>query len=60
MIARTWHGWTRADTIERYVTYVRGTGFREYGQTPSNCGAVPILALERKLETALADTGCAT
>ena len=39
MIARTWKGTVRRVDAEEYATYIRETGFAEYGQTPGNRGA---------------------
>ena len=39
MIARTWTGAVRTTDADEYADYIRETGFREYGETPGNCGA---------------------
>ena len=39
MIARIWRGTTRDEDAEAYVEYVRGTGIKEYRDTPGNMGA---------------------
>ena len=45
MIARIWRGVTRAADAERYLEYLRATGFAEYRATQGNLG---ILALRRE------------
>jgi heme-degrading monooxygenase HmoA len=44
MIARLWRGATRAADADRYVEYLRATGFPEYRETEGNRG---VLALRR-------------
>jgi heme-degrading monooxygenase HmoA len=39
MIARTWSGTVRRRDADAYATYIRDTGFAEYGHTPGNRGA---------------------
>ncbi len=39
MIARIWKGATREADAEAYVEYLRGTGLKEYRETPGNKGA---------------------
>ncbi|MDP9341391.1 MAG: antibiotic biosynthesis monooxygenase [Actinomycetota bacterium] len=39
MIARIWRGATHERDAEAYVEYLRGTGLREYRETPGNLGA---------------------
>jgi len=39
MIARTWRGATRLEDAEEYAEYIRGTGLKEYRETPGNRGA---------------------
>ena len=39
MIARTWRGVVKRDDAEEYATYIRETGFAEYGETAGNRGA---------------------
>ena len=39
MIARTWTGAVHTTDADEYADYIRETGFREYGETPGNCGA---------------------
>jgi heme-degrading monooxygenase HmoA len=39
MIARTWSGTVRRSDADAYATYIRDTGFAEYGHTPGNRGA---------------------
>ncbi|HEY3208503.1 MAG TPA: hypothetical protein VGL18_01720 [Actinomycetota bacterium] len=39
MIARIWQGATGERDAEAYVEYLRGTGLKEYGETPGNMGA---------------------
>jgi heme-degrading monooxygenase HmoA len=39
MIARIWRGATREADAEAYVEYLRGTGLKEYRETPGNQGA---------------------
>lgn len=38
-IARIWRGATRGRDAEAYVEYLRGTGLKEYRETPGNQGA---------------------
>ncbi len=40
MIARTWRGSVRAGDAERYVDYLRETGFAGLGSTPGNLAVV--------------------
>ena len=44
MIARTWRGAVRAADADRYLDYLRATGFPGYRDTPGNRG---VLALRR-------------
>ena len=44
MLARTWHGVTEAKDADRYLEYLRETGFTEYRATPGNLG---LLGLRR-------------
>jgi heme-degrading monooxygenase HmoA len=39
VIARIWRGATREADAEAYVEYLRGTGLKEYRETPGNKGA---------------------
>jgi len=39
VIARVWRGATREADAEAYVEYLRGTGLKEYKETPGNKGA---------------------
>jgi len=39
MIARIWRGATRQEDADAYVEYLRGTGLKEYRETPGNRGA---------------------
>jgi heme-degrading monooxygenase HmoA len=39
MIARTWSGAVRTPDADEYATYIRDTGFAEYGRTAGNRGA---------------------
>jgi heme-degrading monooxygenase HmoA len=39
MIARTWHGWTRAADAETYLEYLHRTGLPGFRATPGNRGA---------------------
>jgi len=36
MIARIWRGAVRRDDAEAYADYMRGTGVKEYADTPGN------------------------
>ena len=45
MIARIWRGATRAADAERYLEYLRRTGFAEYAATRGNLG---VFGLRRK------------
>jgi heme-degrading monooxygenase HmoA len=38
MIARTWRGFTSAEDADRYLAYLRETGFKQYRATPGNRG----------------------
>lgn len=40
MIARIWHGTTRAEVAETYGEYVRRTGVAEQRRTPGNRGSM--------------------
>jgi heme-degrading monooxygenase HmoA len=46
MIARTWRGWTAAEDADRYVTYLRETGVKEYRETPGNRGVLVLRRIE--------------
>jgi hypothetical protein len=39
LIGRIWRGATHARDAEAYVEYLRGTGLKEYRETPGNLGA---------------------
>jgi heme-degrading monooxygenase HmoA len=39
MIARIWRGVVRTGDADEYATYIRDTGFAEYGRTAGNRGA---------------------
>ena len=39
MIARVWSGAVRTTDADEYATYIRETGFAEYGRTAGNRGA---------------------
>jgi heme-degrading monooxygenase HmoA len=39
MIARTWHGRTRASDADVYLDYLHETGLPDYRETPGNLGA---------------------
>jgi heme-degrading monooxygenase HmoA len=39
MIARIWSGAVRTADADEYGSYIRETGFAEYGRTPGNRGA---------------------
>ncbi len=39
MIARTWHGRTKASDSETYLAYLQRTGIPDYRATPGNLGA---------------------
>jgi heme-degrading monooxygenase HmoA len=39
MIARVWSGAVRTVDADEYATYIRDTGFSEYGRTAGNRGA---------------------
>jgi heme-degrading monooxygenase HmoA len=39
MIARVWRGAVRREDADAYAEYMRGTGLREYQETPGNRGA---------------------
>ena len=41
-ILRRWSAEIRRADRDRYIEYVRGTGFDEYGQTPGNPGALMV------------------
>ena len=38
MIARIWRGAVRREDADAYAEYMRGTGLREYQETPGNRG----------------------
>ena len=38
MIARIWRGAVRREDADAYAEYMRGTGLREYRETPGNRG----------------------
>ena len=38
VITRIWHGITKADHADVYLTYLEKTGIREYKKTPGNLG----------------------
>ena len=44
LLARTWHGTTRAADADAYLDYLRATGLAEYAAVPGNRG---VLALRR-------------
>ena len=44
MIARTWHGATKAQDADAYLEYLERTGLAEYRKTPGNRG---VLGLRR-------------
>ena len=46
MIARTWRGWTAADTADDYSAFLRGVTLNEYVDIPGN---VEAFALRRPL-----------
>jgi heme-degrading monooxygenase HmoA len=46
MIARTWHGRTRAADADTYLDYLHKTGLPDYRATPGNRGAWVLRRLE--------------
>ncbi len=40
MIARIWRGAVRRGDADRYAEYMRGTGVKEYAETPGNEGVL--------------------
>lgn len=40
MIARTWHGSTKAEDGQAYLEYLRSSGFAEYQATKGNLGVL--------------------
>lgn len=46
MIARAWHGMTRATDADRYAALIRSTGLRDYAMTPGNRGAYILRRIE--------------
>lgn len=40
MIARTWHGATRAADAETYARYIESTGMKAFAETHGNAGAL--------------------
>jgi heme-degrading monooxygenase HmoA len=46
MIARTWRGWTADEDADRYVSYLRETGVKEYRETPGNRGVLVLRRIE--------------
>lgn len=51
MIARIWRAATRPEDAERYVEYVKATGFKSYLETPGNLSAsILVNALDDRTE----------
>ncbi len=46
MIARIWHGRTRADKADDYVSFLRKTGISDYRETQGNLGAYILQRIE--------------
>ncbi|MBI4418287.1 MAG: antibiotic biosynthesis monooxygenase [Ignavibacteriales bacterium] len=46
MIARLWHGVTRADAVNEYLEYLNKTGIPGYRQTPGNNGVSVLVRTE--------------
>ena len=49
MIARIWRGAVRRKNGDAYAEYMRGTGLREYRETPGNHGAFMLRREEGEL-----------
>jgi heme-degrading monooxygenase HmoA len=43
MIARTWHGWTRAGDAGAYLAYLEETGLKRFRQEPGNVAAFTLV-----------------
>lgn len=46
MIARIWHGITKAEKADEYVEYMKQTGFPDYKATPGNLGVTLLRRIE--------------
>ena len=46
MIARTWHGMTKAARADEYMDYLNKTGLPEYRATPGNLGVYVFRRIE--------------
>jgi heme-degrading monooxygenase HmoA len=46
MIARTWHGTTKAEDAETYLAYLQETGLGAYRATPGNRGVLALRCIE--------------
>jgi len=46
MIARIWHGETKAEKAEEYLEYLQRTGIPDYRATPGNRGAYVLRRME--------------
>jgi hypothetical protein len=43
MIARTWQGWTKTENAAAYLTYLKKTGLKSFGDTPGNLAALTLV-----------------
>lgn len=46
MIARLWHGRTRAEQADEYVDFLKRTGIPDYQATPGNRGVLMLRRIE--------------
>jgi hypothetical protein len=46
MIARIWHGMTRASDADRYMNYLNHTGLPDYRATPGNQGVTVLRRID--------------
>jgi heme-degrading monooxygenase HmoA len=49
MIARMWHGRTKASDAETYLQYLKASGIPDYRSTPGNRGAFVFRRMERDI-----------
>lgn len=46
MIARIWHGITKAEKADEYLAYMKRTGAADYKATPGNQGVTLLRCIE--------------
>lgn len=46
MIARIWHGITKAEKADEYLAYMKRTGAADYKATPGNQGVTLLCCIE--------------